>query len=500
VSEATVIAPPSSLRGVIKDVAIYSAGDLLLRASAFITLPIYTRVLTPSDYGVWAYVTSGVTLLSAVLALGGDQTYSRFYFEASTLEGKRLLTSTWLGFLAVWSTGVVLLIVPASGLASQRAFGTTHWSLLIALILLTGPVTLLNILLGLVVRNEFKPKLFMALNVLLTLLTIGLSLLFAVGFGWGITGLAAGQLTSMCLLIPPRVWYARDLLKPVFSTRLLRKLLRFALPLVPGTVAWWIFGFSDRIVLGRLSTLHEVGLYSVANSATTVLGLFVGAVGLGWAPHALRMYEERRNEAPAFYGRMLTYLIVGFGALSILVTTFAHELLSILVGHAFLGAAEAVGPLALGFVAFATIQVTGNGMMLMKKTGYLAAVAWGAALLNLALNIAFVPAYGMMASAWATFASFASLTIGYFVISQRLFPVIVQHHKVVLGTLITIGFTTCVPLLPHLPVLAAIAVKLVYVLVAAGAFVATGVVERRELAVAWSAAERFIPGRSRGGA
>jgi O-antigen/teichoic acid export membrane protein len=490
-------APSSSIRIVMKDVALYSAGDLLLRASAFITLPIYTRILTPSDYGVWAYVTSGVTLLSAVLAIGGDQAYSRFYFEAKSLAAKRLLTSTWLGFLLVWSFGIVLLILPASGLASHLAFGTRHWALLIALILLTGPVTLMNILLGLVLRNEFKPKLFMAMNVLLTVSTVGFSLLFAVGFRWGITGLAGGQLTALCLLIPLRVWYARHLLRPMFSGHLLRQLLRFALPLVPGTVAWWIFGFSDRIVLGRLSTLHEVGLYSVANSATTVLALFAGAVGLGWAPHALRLYEERRDEAPAFYGRMLTYIVVGFGVLAVLVTTFAHELLSILAGHAYLGAARAVGPLALGFVAFATIQVTASGMTLMKKTGYLAIVAWGAAVLNLALNIAFVPAYGMLASAWATFASFAFLTIGYFVISQRLWPVLVQRRKVVFALVVTGAFTVAVPLLPDLPLLAEVAVKLAYVLACGGALVALDVVDRRELKIVRDAVARLAPGARR---
>ena len=484
-------AAPSSLRTVMKDVAVYSAGDLLLRASAFITLPIYTRILTPSDYGVWAYVTSAVTLLSAVLAIGGDQAYTRFYFEAKTLETKRLLTSTWLGFLLVWSLGIVLLVLPASGLASNLAFGTHHWTLLIALILLTGPVTLMNILLGLVMRNEFKPKLFMIMNVLLTVASVGFSLLFAVGFRWGITGLAGGQLAALGLLIPPRVWYARHLLRPMFSLRLLRQLLRFALPLVPGTVAWWIFGFSDRIVLGRLSTLHELGLYSVANSATSVLALFAGAVGLGWAPHALRLYEERRDEAPVFYGRMLTYIVVGFGTLAVTVTTFAHELLSILVAHAYLGAARAVGPLALGFVAFATIQVTASGMTLKKKTGYLAIVAWGAAVLNLALNLAFVPAYGMLAAAWATFASFTFLTIGYFIISQRLWPVAVERRKVVLALLITGAFTVAVPLLPDLSLLAAVALKLVYLLACGTLLVALQVVDRRELTIVAAALRRL---------
>jgi O-antigen/teichoic acid export membrane protein len=484
-----------SLRAVIRDVGFYSVGDLLLRATAFITLPIYTRILTPADYGVWAYATAAVTLLSALLAVGGDQAYSRFYFEAKTLEARQVLTSTWLAFLFVWSMGAVLLIVPVSGAASQLAFGTHRWSVLIALLLLTGPLTLMNILLGLVVRNEFRRQVFMLLNVALTIATVGLSLLFTVGFHWGITGLAGAQLAALAVLIPPRIWYARHLLRPVFSAAVLKRLLRFGVPLVPATLAWWIFSFSDRIVLGRLSDLREVGLYSVANSATTVLGLLAGGLSLAWTPHALRLYEEHPGEAPVFYGRILTYIILGFGLLAVIVTTFAHELLSILATEDYLGAARAVGPLALGFVAFASVQVTGLGMTLKKKTGFLALFAWGAAVLNLALNLALVPAYGMLASAWATFASFAFLTLAYFIVSQRLFRVSVEARKSLSALVVTVAFVLGVPLLPNSSLLVTLPVKAAYVLACCVALLALHVVDRRELAVAGDALRRLATAR-----
>jgi O-antigen/teichoic acid export membrane protein len=333
----------------------------------------------------------------------------------------------------------------------------------------------------------------MALNVAVTVATVVLCLLFAVWLDWGITGLAAGQLVALLLALPVRVWYARHLLRPVFSSPLLRTVLRFALPLVPGTVAWWVFGFSDRMVLGWLSTLHEVGLYSVANSATTLLGLLVAAVGLAWTPHALRMYEERRNETPAFYGRMLTYTIVAFGALAVFVTTFAHELLVVLTGQDYLGAERAIGPLALGFVAFATVQVTQLGMTLLKRTSYLAIAAWVAAVVNVGLNIAFVPSYGMRASAWATFVAYLALTVFYFVISQRLWPITVDARKVIVAAGVTFVFTIGVHVLPHFGWLADLAVKFSYVAAYAILLVATRVVAPSDLDALSGTLRRLIP-------
>jgi len=61
-----------TVRGLFRDVAVYGAGDVLLKATAFLTLPFYTRIFSPEVYGVWSYVVTLTGLLSAVLILGGD--------------------------------------------------------------------------------------------------------------------------------------------------------------------------------------------------------------------------------------------------------------------------------------------------------------------------------------------------------------------------------------------------------------------------------------------
>jgi O-antigen/teichoic acid export membrane protein len=486
--------PTSNLRKVARDLLVYGAGDLLLRATAFITLPIYTRILTPTDFGAWALLTSAVSLVAALLILGGDSAYARYFFEAKTLEERRVLTSTWFAFLALWSVAIVVVAVPFGPALSRSMLDTDKWSLVVVLMLLTAPVALTNTMLAQALRNEFRPKLFTVLNVLSAAATVILSIVFAAGFGWGLTGLAAGGLAGAAVLVPARIWSARHLLRPVFSRPLLARLLRFGIPLVPATIAWWIFDLSDRIVLGKLSTLDQVGLYSVANGVTSVLAVFVGSLGQAWSPHAIRLYEEQPAETPRLYGQMLTYILVAFGVLAVGVTTFAHELLSVIAAPQFEGAARAVGPLALAFVAYASIQVTAMGISLKKKTGYLALFAWLAALLNLGLNLALVPRFGMIASAWATFASYACLTIGYFFVSQRLWRVSVERRKALIALAVTAGFTVAAPLLPHLGLAASVSVKLAYVAACFALLVLLEVVDKRELAAAGAAIRRLLPG------
>ena len=151
----------------------------MLKATAFITMPIYTRIFQPEDYGVWNFILTIVTLMSNLLMLGGDSAYARYFFEAKTVRDKQIVTSTTLAFVAAWSFGVVALCLPLSGLFSVWSFSTREYAALFALGLLTAPVTLLNTLCGQVLRNQFQAKLFTLLNVLMTLLSIGAGL-FAV--------------------------------------------------------------------------------------------------------------------------------------------------------------------------------------------------------------------------------------------------------------------------------------------------------------------------------
>jgi len=468
---------------LFKDVAIYGTGDIVLRAASFITLPIYTRIFTPEDYGIWSFVITVIGLLNAILILGGDSAYARFFFEAKTLHERQLVTSTWLGFLALWSGGVVILCLPFKGFFSLWSFRTDQHGVLFILALAAAPISLINAMCGQVLRNQFRAWLFTALNILTTVLIIGCSLYAAVILDLGLVGVLGGALFAAAIMLPVRLWTARAMLRPAFSAQVLRNLLAFGVPLVPTSLAYWIFASSDRIVLGKLSTLDQLGLYAVANGATSVLGIVNSAFGQAWSPHAIRVYEEQSEVAPAFFGQVMTYILVGFGLLCVGITTFAHELLMVLSTAAFYPAALAIGPLALGFIAYASTQVTAAGISLTKKTKFFAIYSWMAALLNLWLNVLFVPRWGMMAASWTTAISYTFLTIAYLVTSQRLWPVAYEKRRMVAAVGLTFAFTVTVPWFPKMTLMGGMIFKIIYCLSYVALLFALQVLDKREWTV-----------------
>lgn len=471
-----------SFRAVLKDTFVYGIGDVLIRGTAFLTVPIYTRLLAPDEYGRWTFVLASVAVVSGMLALGGDSAYARYFFEAKDAEGRRLVTTTWLSFLAAWSVLVVLVAIPFSGSFSDWSFDTDTYAILFALALAAAPLTLMSSMLGQALRNEFRAKAYTVVNVGSTLLVIGLGVAGALIAARPLVGILAGGLIGTAVSLPVRIWLVRHLFGRRFSPTLLRRLLAFGVPLVPASLSWWVISTSDMIVLGKLSTLSEAGLYAVALGIASVLALFVTALGLAWSPHALQAYEERREDAPAFFGRMATYIVVGFGALSVLVATFAREALMVLSTPTFYGAALAVGPLALGFVASAAMQVTSAGISLRKKTYWFLVFSTAAAALNLGLNILLVPHWGMLASAWAACASYMFLTVGYALIGQRLWAIEYQYRRLLTAALLTFGFIVGVRLLPDLTLAASIVMKAGYALAYVALLVVLKVVGPKELA------------------
>lgn len=452
----------TSLRELTKDIAIYGLGDLVLKATAFITLPIYTRIFTPEDYGVWSFVTTCYSLLSAVLVLGGDSAYARYFFAAKTLRDRQTVTSTWLGFLTLWSAVMVGSLLPFTRLFSEWSFTTTNHAALFSLSLLAGPLSLINTMCGQVLRNQFKPLMFMALNVVSSLLAISLGLYATVILGLGLTGIFGGTLLAGVLMLPARLWSVRGMLRPLFSLPVLKSLLSFGVPLVPASVAYWVFVSSDRVLLARWSTLQELGYYSVATSLASVLALIHAAVGQAWSPRALHIYETDPESARVFFGRLITYLLAAFGLLSVGVATFAPEALRLLASPAFYPAAAAVGPLALGFVANASTQVTAISISLTKRTHYFAVYSWAAALLNIGLNVFFIPRWGMVGASWTTAISYAFLTLAYLVTSQRLWAIAYESSRVRTVVGLTTVFVLASRLLPELPLLPILLLKSVY--------------------------------------
>jgi O-antigen/teichoic acid export membrane protein len=469
---------PPLMRKLLANIATYGLGDFLTKGSIFFTLPIYTRLLSVSEFGTWNLILTTSGIVQTIFALGGDVVYLRFFFTAKDDADRQLITSTWFGFLALWTLSLVLLGLPFVETFSYWVTGDTLYAPLILLALVNLPLTLMNTLSAQVLVNQFRARDAVRLNVLATILVIVFNILAALRFG--VLGFFLASLFTNLIMITIRLWTIRSLLRFRFSSNLLRQMVAYGVPIVPGSLAFWVFASSDRLLLSKLSSLEQVGLYAIANQIANGLALFISSLQQAWTPQAIEIYEKQPEHASRIYGQILSYILLAFGLLSVIMAAVGREMIMLLSSPAYYAASQAIGPLALGFVFFAGAQVTYLGITVKKKTHLLAIVPWGAALVNIILNLLLIPRFGYIATAWSTAAAYAVLMLSYLFVSQRYFPVLYERYRGLVIVTLTIIFIIGVNFLPELALLPGLALKSVYVLAYAALLVMCGAVNQRE--------------------
>ena len=438
-TDLSEIAPGFSFKKLFSDVAVYSSGNLLIKGMSLISAPIFTRIFDPAQYGVWSLINVMVTLLTGILLLGGDNAYTRYFFQCKTEEEKQTLTATWFLFLAIWSIVVLLAVLPFSRTLASWMLGSSNYLAAWVIGLASSPLAMMNLILSQALRNRFRAKTFTTLNIITAILTLTLSVTFVLGFDLGVAGALLGAAVASLVMIPVRFWSVKDLLSRRFSAQFLKKLLLFGLPLVPMNIAFWLFSNADRLMLARLASMEEVGLYAIAAAMAAVLMLLQNAVGQSWLPHAVKVYEDNIDHAAQVFRRTMIFLLAASGLIITAFVALAQEIIFILVPPAYYGSFWAIPLLAVGFLFFTSAHVSVVAIMVKNKTIYIMLACWLVAAVNIGLNAMLIPYFGIVGAGAATGISYILFALSYALISKRLWPV--SYPITIIAALLAVPFT-----------------------------------------------------------
>ena len=472
------------LKDLSKDMVIYGLFEVTVGLLAFISIPIFTRLFLPADYGILSLVTSIMAMFVIFLNLGMDNSVSRYFFEAKDDKERTVIISTGFWFVVIWSVILVIVLFFLSRQFSSLSFKSPSYA---ALFRLAWPAAALGttiIYFKNIVRFYFKPWKFGIIAIAEGILVLAFTVLFVFNFAGGLFGYFLGIVLGSLLAVLIGINFIKKDLQLVFSFPVIKKLLNYGLPFVPAGIAYWIFSLSDRFMLVRLSSLEQLGLYSVAAKVTFAITLLGRIFGRAWSPHALKMYKQSPAHKEIF-GRMLIYLLFGFSYVAVSMTVFAPELLRIFTVKEYYAAAYAICPLALGLVAYGLTQITMLGINLVFKTQYISHCSWLAAIVNVALNLLLIPKYGMIGASIATMISYILLTVSYGFISQRLYPIKIDLGKLFKSLAIILSFVIFSFGINHIStnkgLIIVVFFKTTYLVLYPALFLLTGIFDKSEI-------------------
>jgi len=417
------------IRRLARHSAIYGIGGILSRVLAVLLLPLYTSYLGTAGFGKIELVTALNTVLVIILSAGISSAFFRFYFDSKDESRRTLVVRTTFWFtMAMATLGLILGAAFASPIAHALGLGDDPWLVRAAAVGLWAQMNyqqLTNLF-----RVEERSVQFVIASIANILITVGATVLLVVGLHKGATGAVVGNFIGTLAVYLVLLGYRRYQLGLQFDTRLLREMNRFGLPLVPSALALWAITFIDRLFLSHYKGVAEVGVYSLAVRVSSVIVFLMIAFRLAWPAFAYSIDDD--STAKRTYSYVLTYLLFVCCWISIALGTLAPWLVQILAPSkpAFYRADEAVGVLSFGTTAYAGYTVLAIGIGRARQTQFNWIVSGVAAAVNVGLNFALIPPFGMMGAAIATAAAYVALFLGMALNSQRVYPVPYQWRRV----------------------------------------------------------------------
>src|SRR3990170_5070352 len=410
-----------------KHSAIYGLGGLVSRVLAVLLLPLYTRYLSTSDYGKVETLVAATTVLAIVLRGGISSAFFRFTFDSHDPAHRRAVLRTSFWFTMTMATAGLAGGLVLSGSIAHALFGSGgDWKLVAAAFV--GLWAQMNYeQLTSVFRVEERSVAYVCASLANILITVGVTVALVVAFDQGPLGVIVGNFTGTLAVYLALLGYRREQLGLTFDRALLREMNRFGMPLVPSALFLWTTNFSDRFFLVKLDGADEVGLYSVGVRIASAMVLLLTAFRTAWPAFAYSI--ESDAEAKRTYGFVLTYLLLVSSWVAAALGLLSPWLVEWLTTPEFHEASRVVSPLAFAPAAFGGYIVISIGVGRAKRTQFNWVITGAAAVLNVALNLALIPPYGMMGAAIATGAAYTLMFAGMAWWSQRVYPVPYQWRR-----------------------------------------------------------------------
>jgi O-antigen/teichoic acid export membrane protein len=390
-----------------KRIGLIAITKLLIESSNLVLLPILTKSLSISDYGIWVQIMVTIGLIPAITLLGLPFAMVRFLPSARAKKDIQetfysiALTILILGFST--SIFIFLLALPIAALLfNGQTFIVQFLSIIVFIeCLITIPINYF------IAVQQIKN--FSAFSIAKIVLNVSLVAYFVLS-GSGIFGAMLGILISSSFIFfaaSSLIIHELGFVNP--ACRCLQDYLAFGLPTVPGNLSGWIVNSSDRYVIALILGTAAVGYYSPGYTLGNIITIFIGPFSVLLPSILSRHFDKNEMNEVEFHLRisMKFFLILAIPS-AFGLSLLSEPILVVLTTPEIAQNSYLVTPfVALSAIFYGTYSIFVQVIMLEKKTVITGWIWIIAASLNLGLNFLTIPYFGILGAALSTLVAFA---------------------------------------------------------------------------------------------
>lgn len=476
------------LKQLAGETAVYGLSTILARIINFFLVPLYTRVLIDSDYGVVTEFMSYIAVLQVVLVLGLETGCFR-YASKDGVDRKAVFSSA---FLTV--TGLCLLFLGCTALFSGGISTALGYEGFANVIIYVAAILALDCPLAIIfakLRHEHKALRFAIIKTLKILTEVGMNLIlylamparFAANpdhwllrfvspvpdFTYAIFAIFVSCVVCLILLLP-------DILKLSFKVdgQLLKKLLLYSLPLMVAGLPGVMNDFLDRILMRFINAdpvnwRADLGVYQAGVKIAVLMQLFSQMFRYAAEPFFFQRAKEKesRRTYSEVFSWFVAFCMLGF----VFIMLFIDEV-GLLLGKDFRTGLSITPIMMMAYIMTGMLFNVNMWYKLADKTGYAVWITLAGLVVSAVINLIWMPVFSYHAAAWGHVASYAVMIILTVALGRKYYPIPYEWGKVLLLIGLGLGIWELSRFLPQMGLFWKITVHLALTAVyAAAAFI-----------------------------
>lgn len=416
----------------LTDSSFYLFATVISSAINVLLLPIYTRFLSPSDFGVIALFGTFGMITTGLVSLGIHKATYKYYFDFENDQDQLItIVSTNLIYLIFifFITGTIIYF--NSTWLSIRLFDNQINNKLINLSFFSGCLTYFINFITLLLTAQKRSKEYAIVTISRVIINNTLS--FYLIFVHSLTYMSKiyASIITQTLLLLILLFLMRNLIGFKISFIKLKKSLAFSYPNAPISIIGLVYKSFDKILLNKFVGLDSVGYYAIGSQLASTIKLLINSLTKSFNPFFFSLANkggmaQKDSIVKRFYD--VAFVIMFFGLCTI---TFSEELINLFTTENF-DSAMYVLPVYVFYHLFAVIGLISiPQIMFAEKMLYLLPQAIISIIVNIILNIALIPSYGAVGAALATaIAQLGTCIVSYF-LAQKAFYLPLKVSKTI---------------------------------------------------------------------
>ena len=403
----------------LKNSSLYTFASFLQKGVGFFLIPVYTRFLTPDDYGILNVLSSVMGFLSIIFMLSLHAAATRFHFnnESKTYRASVwgtivilvLLNSIFMGGLAIWFHNY--LIDPFVG--NIPFWHLSIWALLTTIF---NPIYNLYQYWLQTVENGKTYTINLLSNYFLSL---SLNILTIVVLGWGVFGMLFSTFVVSIAFFTYSILRFNKFINWRIDRNIAKDSAKYSIPLIPHSVSGYFSVMADRLILNRYASTFDVGLYSIANQFSFIMNTLTTSFIQALTPWFYNEMSKKEfdNKKLSYYteGASLVFMII-----SVLLICFSPDFVSFMAAESFSESWKPIVFLSFGFVLNGFYYFFSKPLF-YGYPQYMMYVSMVQLAVNLGFNFILIPNYGFIGAGLAFFMSELVVSVIVLVFSSKLF-------------------------------------------------------------------------------